>query len=669
MRLRRRHADDQPTFPTWREELVERARHPRVRLFKALSIILLLGLVAAVGLQVAYLLSVRDNLLAGRAALLAARRSALGGDLKAASRSFATAADRFGAAVDFSNGPIGDAARIVPWLGNGAEATAIMADAGASLSSTGLLVVDALGETPGGIAAFAPRGGVFPIDRYAALAPTIDHAAGNVTDAAAELADAPDSLMPGTIATARWDAEADTTRLAEDLLGIGMLLRAAPEFGGSAAPQRYLVLSQNPAELRGTGGIWGAYAILTIRGGHVTVSSSRAIGTLRDFPAGRVQSPSAEYSRNYDQYGGAGSWQNMNATPDFPAAAQAALNNYAVGEGRRLNGVWAVDPFALRKLLAITGPVSVPGAGSITAANVVAFTTHRVYTAFGDTTQRKEIVGTVATNVLVRFLAMHQQPIPRLRAIGDVLASGHLRVYSTDPMMRSGLGALGLGGAFSEPDGDVLAVTVNNGSGSKIDYYADRTVTYDVRLGADGAAISETTVAIANEAPTHGQPRYVLGPSLHGGQAGDQVPVTTVSCHAPCALQTAERDGRPIEVAVGSENGIPWLRDYRAIGAGQTGSLRLAWSAEHVWSGNSSGGSYNLTVFGQTTIRPTHTQVVIHPPAGTHIVWTSEPMSIEGDQATWLSSSPGTTHLSVRFSAPLPLRIVRDLTRPIVGLR
>jgi hypothetical protein len=48
-------------------------------------------------------------------------------------------------------------------------------------------------------------------------------------------------------------------------------------------------------------------------------------------------------------------------------------------------------------------------------------------------------------------------------------------------------------------------------------------------------------------------------------------------------------------------------------------------------------------------------------------VWTSEPMTVEGGQATWDSLSSGVTNLSVRFQAPLPLRIVRDLTRPILG--
>ena len=69
--------------------------------------------------------------------------------------------------------------------------------------------------------------------------------------------------------------------------------------------------------------------------------------------------PSEEYARNYDPFGGAGSWQNMNATPEFPSAAQAALAGYALGEGANLDGVLAATCSSPR-ILEVTGPIRVP---------------------------------------------------------------------------------------------------------------------------------------------------------------------------------------------------------------------------------------------------------------------------------------------------------------------
>ena len=298
---------------------------------------------------------------------------------------------------------------------------------------------------------------------------------------------------------------------------------------------------------------------------------------------------------------------------------------------------------------------------------MVDVTTNRAYARFDGATQRKEVLGAAATEALTRFLAMDEHGLARLKALGTSIADGHLRLYSTDPDVEGALATLGVDGALMPPTGDLLSVSVNNGSGSKVDYYADRSVDYDVRLGGDGEAIATATVTIANDAPTHGQPRYVIGPYLDGAAAGDQIPLTTVSCHAPCDLLTATRDGADVSLSAGSENGIPWLGDYRTIPAGDEGVLSLTWRADDVWEGNGSGGRYDLTFFGQPTVRPTDLHITIHAPAGTNIIWTSEPMAVDGGTATWEGSPTSRTMLSVRFRAPLPLRYVRNVTRPILG--
>jgi hypothetical protein len=46
-------------------------------------------------------------------------------------------------------------------------------------------------------------------------------------------------------------------------------------------------------------------------------------------------------------------------------------------------------------------------------------------------------------------------------------------------------------------------------------------------------------------------------------------------------------------------------------------------------------------------------------------VWTSEPMDVDGDTATWTGTPGPRTEFEVRFQAPLPLRLWRDVTRPL----
>jgi hypothetical protein len=396
------------------------------------------------------------------------------------------------------------------------------------------------------------------------------------------------------------------------------------------------------------------------------MSDARPTQTLQDFPPGHIPSPSPDYAANYDQFGGAGSWHNMNATPDFPSAARAALANYAEGQGEQLDGVIAADPFALQAMLSVTGPVDVPLVGTLRAGNVVDVTTNRAYSSIPGSATRKDVLGAAAIRTLDRFLSMHGQGLPRLEALGRSVATGHLRVFTTDDRMQEGLALLKVDGALRPTDGDVFAVTVNNGSGSKIDYYASRSIDYEVRLGGNHEAISTATITLANDAPIDGQPRYVIGPFRDDASAGDQIPILTTSCPATCELVSASRDGDDVTVATGSENGLRSFQDYRTIGAGRTGSLTLKWHADDVWEGNSAAGWYRLTYFGQTTIRPTRLRIVIHVPDGTRIVWTSEPMMVDGSTATWEGTPNGTMRLALRFEAPLPLRLWRSLGVAVV---
>ena len=71
---------------------------------------------------------------------------------------------------------------------------------------------------------------------------------------------------------------------AADVTGPGARpARLLPPMLGSEGPRTYLVVFQNPAELRSTGGIFGSFALMTADNGKITIAdqsaSSRTIGT------------------------------------------------------------------------------------------------------------------------------------------------------------------------------------------------------------------------------------------------------------------------------------------------------------------------------------------------------------------------------------------------------
>jgi hypothetical protein len=611
----------------------------------AVVAVVVLGSVAALALTGVAILRAGTQLQAARQELVSARRALTDGDLSAAQEGFGAARDRF---VDASEAADGGPTWL-PLLGNNLRATSAIASSGAHLSTAGVGMTGAILGLPEGLDSLAPEGGRLPLGVYASLQEAAATARAEGDAAEGAIVGAPETWLVPPVRDARWDAEALTVEAAQVLRSADALLGAVPVFAGADGPRRYLVLAENPAELRSTGGLWGAYSILTLEGGRPTFGSTAPSYSLPTVTPDELPAPNPEYAEHYNRFGGAASWHNLNMTPDFPSAARAAIANYEAATGRPVDGVIVADPFALEEMLRVTGPMQVQGAGiRIDADNVVDFTTNRAYTTFeGDPLYRKEALGGTATQVLQRFLEMPRNGIGKIKAITRAAAAGHLKFYSAHDAVQRRLEEAGISTGVPT-EGDVVGVFVNNGSGSKIDYYAERSVAYDVVLGEGGRSEATLTTTIANEAPKKGLPRYVLGPFIDGADAGEQWPYVTVAC-VRCEAIDARRDGEPVPVVSGSELGLHWYRDQMRIAAGGTASLAVDWRAEGAWEGDDDGGRYRLTVLGQNTIRPTELQITIQTPTGTDVVWTSEPMAVEAGTATWEGTAGARTILEVRF--------------------
>ena len=74
-------------------------------------------------------------------------------------------------------------------------------------------------------------------------------------------------------------------------------------------------------------------------------------------------------------------WTSANASADFPWSGEDLAAMSAAGFGQPVDGVVAIDVRALSSLLALTGPVVVPGITTpVTAANVAVILLHDDYT-------------------------------------------------------------------------------------------------------------------------------------------------------------------------------------------------------------------------------------------------------------------------------------------------
>ena len=155
----------------------------------------------------------------------------------------------------------------MPLAGRSYEALGTLARIGGRTAAAGARVTTALAEIPGGLGSLAPRDGRIPVEGIGSLLPSVSAARAELEAASRESQAMPTSYLVGPVESAadlvRDEVESAlrTTRSAE------ALLRALPSFVGAEGPRRYFVAAQSPAELRGTGGFIGSYAILTAREG------------------------------------------------------------------------------------------------------------------------------------------------------------------------------------------------------------------------------------------------------------------------------------------------------------------------------------------------------------------------------------------------------------------
>ena len=604
---------------------------------------------------------IRSELQRGRDALERGKSALVAGRSQEAAQAFDVAEGAFSGAADSS---LIGLAGAVPWLGNTADAVRAIAEAGELTSKAASLVDDAVTELPGGLGALAPATEGIPLDQMAGLAKAVTQAEILAGDALEKLRAAPSSLVLPPVASARDEALRELERTHRQLLAGATILRELPSFLGADEPKHYLFGASNPAELRGTGGLIGAYAILTVDDGRLDLSEFRPIQSLPILDLDQHVSPSPEYSTNFDYYRtGLGFWVNANMTPDFPLAAEALWLSYAEATGEELDGVIVADPFALEALMRVTGPVTVRGTGiELTDRTVVPFVTNEAYALFDTNEQRKLVLGRVAQAVLDGFLSEEGNDLQRERAMLRAFDDGHVKVWSAEPDMQSGLELTTAGGAFDPQGTDVVSVITNSASGTKLDFYQGRTVTYEVRLGPGGTATASLRADLRNDSPTSGYPPYVIGPyKTYSTKPGENVAVVDLYCDRGCILQGGTRNGEPVELERYSTDGFPYFEDYVRTPSGDTATIEAQLLLTDAWIGSNTGGTYRLSFVGQSTIRPARVRILIQAPEGMRFTSWSDDLSRQGGSLVFDGMPAANLDLRTTFAPSLPVRLWRSL--------
>ncbi|MFH1430198.1 MAG: DUF4012 domain-containing protein, partial [Candidatus Uhrbacteria bacterium] len=179
------------------------------------------------------------------------------------------------------------------------------------------------------------------------------------------------------------------------------LLTVVEGLGGFDAQRRILLLFQNDAELRPTGGFMGSVALLDVASGEVRSLDVPGGGSydISGLSRVRVLPPDPLLLLN-------DTWQfhDANWFPDFPASAEKIRWFYEMSDGSSVDAVVAVNASFLARVLELTGPVTI-GEQTFTVADVIAELTNIVESHGARISGApKSVIGDLAPTLLNRLL-------------------------------------------------------------------------------------------------------------------------------------------------------------------------------------------------------------------------------------------------------------------------
>ncbi|RAG85775.1 hypothetical protein DN069_09715 [Streptacidiphilus pinicola] len=388
-------------------------------------------------------------------------------------------------------------------------------------------------------------------------APVLARLEGSLTEVRHGLEALPDATGLGRVDDARARLTRDVAWLAGAAGEARTAVRlAVPALGGSG-PRSYFLGFQTNAEARGTGGLVGAFGVVTANHGRITVHDLSSDDAMAPAPA-----PVADLGAAFEaRYGAAESSRllaNSNLSAHFPYAAQIWTGLWRRRTGQRLDGAIATDPVGLAQLLEATGPVRLPSGELLTASDTVALTESTSYARYTDKAARKRFLVQVAQAVSEALLHGRHDPVSLLRALGHLSADGRLRMWSADPSVQAALEGTELAGIVPERPGPYAALVLNNSAGNKLDYYVDRSLRYDLGPCAGGYRTSTVQIRLTDRAPTSGLPSYITLRSddpTHPHPPGSTLVWVSFYASMGAQLWDAELDGRPLLMSPSEERG------------------------------------------------------------------------------------------------------------------
>ncbi|MFN2586737.1 MAG: DUF4012 domain-containing protein [Actinomycetota bacterium] len=479
-------------------------------------------------------------------------------------------------------------------------------------------------------------GGRIRIDRIRAIGTTLADVQDEIRAAREELEAVDLRNLPGRARKPVEDGIERAKRTSEVLADARAGFAILPAVLGAGRPRTYVLGMQNSAEQRGTGGALLQFAVFTIDDGkpHFVKESSTVYDVDKDRQ--QLSIPLPEDAWYVAGIPDAQRFGNANWSPDWPLSARLTID-YARASAEvnpeaaaipldRVDGVIAVDPLAMEKLMPGVGPYRAGRKEGrtvyVTANRIVDFVLYKAYAKYPIQTFRRARLGDIVDGFYENvFKPKH--PSELVDGFGSALAEKHMQVWMADPAEQRFIEQMDWDGAIrAARDADYLYVVEQNVGGNKFDYFATNATTMDVAVEGTDALVS-TEVRVHNGVFLP-QPRWSAGDSaktgLHRPMMNVYVPL---EASFVAAAYEGERIASPPGVVGVSEAPTEhfekgkkvWSATFE-IPPGQEAAMRLDYRVPGVVRSVKGRKVYRLIVQRQPKVRPEELSVTLTLPDG-----------------------------------------------------
>lgn len=354
------------------------------------------------------------------------------------------------------------------------------------------------------------------VETLSKITPNIDKISSYIAKARLELDQVNINHYPpiGKLKTLRDQLKSATT-IADDastfLNQATPLVRVLPDLLGATTPQKYLVIFQNNAELRPTGGFMTGYSIINLDKGRIVPQVSNDIYTLDATVPNKPVAPRPilDFLPNVSVL----NLRDSNLSPDFETSMKEFNKLYrTAGDYVPVDGIIAMDTYPLIDAIRVLGgEITADGTTFKTTINPICDCADAIYQLELNTdlpvnyvkTNRKGILGDLMVAILSKALSSSPKIYwgPLFQALITDAAQKHILFDLNNSDAQTSIEALNVAGQIKPFNGDYFAFNEANFGGEKSNLFVNESVAQNYNIASDGSITKTVTVSYKNPYP------------------------------------------------------------------------------------------------------------------------------------------------------------------------